>query len=86
MNGGGIHLTNYGKNTEEEVKNYVKFVNTDFKNNSAGRNGGGVYIESSNLDFVNVDFLNNSAESGGGLYMMSHGSNPYFHLRAAETF
>lgn len=71
VNGGAVHLSDYGKVTDDQVKNYVKFWNNKYINNTAGKNGGGIYLESSNLDFLNVHFINNSAESGGGLYMIS---------------
>lgn len=60
-NGGAFHLSNYGKETTDQVKNYINFKRISFENNTAGKNGGAVYIESSNLDFVDVDFFNNKA-------------------------
>ena len=58
--GGGIHYDDCGKYTSQ-LKDIVL-------NNNSARYGGGIYINSANVNVINSEFSNNSAVSGGAIY------------------
>ena len=66
--GGAIYIQMQDQDTSMSYISRSYFIN-----NSAGSNGGAVYINNQNLTFKNNTFINNSAQYGGALYFDCQG-------------
>lgn len=67
LNGAGVYVRG-GRITLDFTFDNENLLNS-INNNTASGNGGGLYVESGNVDFVNGGILLNTAENGGGVYI-----------------